>query len=168
MSLLKKITARTVFGSKSDVLELVLADKTAKHYLYRVTGIATSTKEGDGDNGPWQALRGRFKVVNYHTGEEHTSGICFLPNYITDMIAGELQASQDAKPQVAFVVDIWAKYSEASATTYEYGADQVIEADKDNDPLELLDKQANTIKPLSLPNNSAKKEVEDKSKKAAE
>ena len=44
VGLLKKITLRTVFGGKGDVLETVMKDKQKEHMLMRVHGFANGIR----------------------------------------------------------------------------------------------------------------------------
>jgi hypothetical protein len=151
MQLLRKISARTVYGSKGAVLEAVFKDKTKPHPLYRIVGICTGTRTGQSIEGEtdgaikrkpqpgdkmrdWTALLGNFEAVNALTGEVFRSGVCFLPNYVADLVAGQLTGDVD---NVRFAFDITAQYAEESATSYVYAATPLI-APKPDDPLAIL------------------------------
>jgi len=139
--LIRKISPRTVFGSKGDVLELIMKDKDAEHPLFIVAGKCNGRREGTGDNGPWTALLGRFMAQacdpnGKPTGTIYTAGVCHLPNYVVDTILGQLEEPGDT---VQFKFAIGAIYDEASATSYVYTATPLLEArPEDDDVLQLL------------------------------
>lgn len=137
MQLLRKISARTVFGSKADIQALVLADRTKAHPLFRVGGNVRRTRTGttkdraeetDGakaDNPrdkmrDWTALIGTFRALKTD-GTVYQSAVCFLPNYVTDMITAQLSSDDDAG--VDFVGDLYAKFDDNSATSYVFEFD---------------------------------------------
>lgn len=141
MQLVRKISPRTVWGTKTDVLELVLSDKTKEHPLFRVFGIAIGTRKGQskpegegGKSSEWTALLGNFEAHNLQSGEVFQSGQCFLPNYITDLVAGKLTEDTTS---VRFAFEITAAFDEASATTYSYGGSPLLPTEQ-NDPLKEL------------------------------
>lgn len=138
MQLLRKISARTVFGSKADIAQLCLNERTKAHPLFRVGGNVRSLRHGtakerteetegakrsDNPNDKmrdWTALIGTFRAMRVD-GAVFQSAICFLPNYVTDMIAAQLiDGDSDG---VDFVGDLYAKYDEASATSYVFEFD---------------------------------------------
>lgn len=139
MQLLRKISTRTVFGGKGEVLELVMADKTKPHTLYRVGGEATAILVGHGQDEtmrPWIALLGRFRAVNVKTGEIFTSMKCFLPEFLSQGIGAGL-GSEPGEKTVTFLFDITAQFDEASATSYVYGAAECLPPEE-GDSLERL------------------------------
>ena len=139
--LIRKISPRTVFGSKGDILTLVMSDKDAEHPLFVVAGKCNGKREGESDNGPWTALLGRFMAQacdekGAPKGVIYTAGVCHLPNYVVDSILGQLEEPGDT---VEFKFAIGATYDEASATSYVYTATPLIEAKpEDDDVLKLL------------------------------
>lgn len=118
MTMLKKITAKSLGFNKGKVQELCITDKETQHPLYRVVGIANGTKSGEGDNGPWVGLTGMFQATNIETGEIFSSAVCFLPRYIMEIYVGGLNL--EGVESVNVGVDVYAKYDEGSATSYEY------------------------------------------------
>jgi hypothetical protein len=154
MQLLRKISARTVFGSKADIQTLVLADRTKPHPLFRVIGICNGTRhgtskdrdeetagpnagqtiispgaKGDGKSKDWTALLGNFQATKLSTGEIFRSGVCFLPNYVTDSITGQLGVDVEA---VRFGFDISARFDGESATSYVFEAQNLMPAKPDD------------------------------------
>lgn len=165
MQLLRKISARTVFGGKSAVLETVFKDKTKPQPLYRVVGICNGTRHGqtiegeDGTQRPakqapsptdkmrdWQALLGNFEATNLQTGEVFRSGVCFLPSYVADIVAGQLIGDTQS---VKFAFDVYAVFDENSITSYQYQAMPLMAVSED-DPLKQL--SGSLQPPASLPN----------------
>lgn len=142
MQLIRKISTRTVFGSKSDVLELVFKDKTKDHALYVVGGIVTGTKRGDAkiegeqDKRPWVALTGRFKAINVR-GDVFNSAVLFLPLYLVESVEQALAIEGGGENIVHIKYGIFARFDEQSATSYVYGATSLIPVDAE-DPLEKL------------------------------
>lgn len=142
MQLVRKISARTVFGSKTNVLELVLTDKTKDHPLFVVGGIVSGTKsgeakiEGEDSKRPWVALTGRFKAINTR-GEVFQSAVLFLPAYLVESVTAALAIEGDDKGVVQIKYGVFAKFDESSATSYVYGASNLLPVDAD-DPVEQL------------------------------
>lgn len=129
--LLKRISTRSVFGSKEDIQRLVLSDEKKNHPLYRLYGYATGYvtgpskfKNADGsDQADWVCIAGDFEAVNMD-GEVFNAALCFLPNYITGPIANALKENSDIQ-QIEIAYDIVAQYDKNSATSYIYLAQAV-------------------------------------------
>lgn len=147
MQLVRKISARTVFGSKTDVLRLVMTDEKKDHPLFVVGGIVTGTKRGSSKvedeanpvtkiDRPWIALTGRFKAINVR-GETFQSAVLFLPLYLVESVESALAIEGDGKELVQIKYTIFAKFDETSATSYVYGATSMLEVDE-NDVVEQL------------------------------
>lgn len=159
MQLLRKISTRTVYGSKADIQALVLADRTKSHPLFRVIGFCNGSRTGatkdinEETGGPnardvkpktiapdgtpmrdWTALLGGFEATNLKTNEKYRSGVCFLPNYVIDSILGQLGSGVES---VKFAFDVAARFDEGSATSYIYEATSLIEP-SDDDALNVL------------------------------
>lgn len=153
MQLLRKISTATVFGGKGNVLDIVMKDRNTAHPLYRVVGIANGTREGKSkfDDRPdaqdWRALLGQFEATNLITGEVYRSGVCFMPGYVVDTVAGQFGGDVE---NIKFAFDIAAKYAEKSATSYEYFASPLIEP-AEGDPLSSLSASLTPIKALEGP-----------------
>lgn len=124
-TLLKKISTRTVFGSKADVLKLIIDDEKnpVNRFLYRVYGQAkgyvsgTSRFSDKDEPSNWTALAGEFEAVNSN-GEIFYAAICFLPAYVTGPIVEALK--EDGNEGIEFGFDIYAKFDATAATSYIY------------------------------------------------
>lgn len=164
MQLLRKITARSVFGSKADILRLVMSDEAKEFTIYRIVGVCTGSRKGGGDEdierneqkpgqaprvnyGPWEAMLGAFQATNAATGEVFRSGICFLPQFAADIVLGQLTGDVE---NVAFAYDITVKYDEASATSYVYGATSLMKVAED-DRLNALEGSLRDVPALAPP-----------------
>lgn len=142
MQLLRKISAATVIGGKNVVLEECFKDKTTPHDLYQVVGLCTGIKTGkdkqnkndDGSPKDWTALTGSFQATNLMTGEVFRSGVCFMPSFVTDAVAGQLNDEVDT---VRFAFKIGAHFDAESVTSYVYDATPLMEP-AEGDPLSLL------------------------------
>lgn len=123
-ALVKKITAKDLFGK---------VEKPEKEtFLFRVIGIATGFKTGEGTYGPWVKLTGSFKAIRFDTGEEVRSNAAILPDIANDLIYEQIK-SPDID-QVQFAFDIGVKPSD-SPTGYDWIAKPLTEI-SENDPLE--------------------------------
>ena len=133
MPLLKKISTRTVFGVKADVLKLVLADQKTNQFLFRVYGeamghVSGSSRFTDKDEpSNWTALAGEFEAIN-RDGEVFNAAICFLPAYVTGPIVERLK--EEGISKVLFGFDIYAAFDEKAATSYVYLAEPLRKADE--------------------------------------
>ena len=168
MQLLKRISTRTVFGSKEDIQRLVLSDEKKNHPLYRVYGYATGYvtgaskfKNADGTDQPdWVCVAGDFEAINTD-GQVFNASLCFLPNYIVGPIVQALRDSQDIH-QIEIAYDIVAQYDKNSATSYTYLAQQVKRGDEPTQ-LESLREKISGPAQLSAPEH--RKQIEAGKKK---
>jgi hypothetical protein len=125
--IVRKVQAKNVIGNVKRFLPELGKDGDptgAVTPLFQVYGHANGTRRGEGDNGPWVALEGRFEAVNItKDAEGNTDGRvfagpeCFLPEPMQSMIAGELEKTEpetgddgkpvmiDGKPKMRRVVD---------------------------------------------------------------
>lgn len=157
--LVKKISPRTVFGSKADIQKLVLSDQDAEHPLFLVAGKCNGQRQGESDMGPWTALLGRFMAQKLNAngqpeGIMYVSGRCHLPNYVIESIIGQMDEPGDV---VQFKFLIGATYDENSATSYVYTAQPLLEAKPEDDDVLLLMQLATTA--LPAPKKRGKKPV---------
>lgn len=147
MALVKKISTRTVFGTKADVQKLVLEDQKSNHFLYRVYGeargfVTGTSKFSDKDEpSEWQALAGEFEAVN-NDGEVFDAAVCFLPAYVIGPIVERLK--QEGVENVTFGFDIYAQYDEKAATSYIYLCEPLRRAGEEA----AIDKMREGLKPL--------------------
>lgn len=167
MQPLRKISSRTVYGGRADIVKAVMADQEKRVPIMRVIGRATDIKKGKGrrvetdevlspdemadtKDAPWKGLVGEFKATNLDTGEEFYSGVAFFPEFALDMIAGKLGGDVT---EVEFGIDIFAKYQEDSATLYVYEAD-FLSAMGEDDYMKALTARFEQQKPLAQITNA--------------
>jgi len=135
-SLVRKISAKSVCGK-------VEKPKKATP-LFTVIGIASKTKSGQSDFGPWTSLLGQFEATNIDTGELFIAPACFLPEPLNSMIAASLEETDDEGKQVnrsvQFAVEVGYKPNE-TAIGYEYTTKEIVESDQ-ADPLAALRAEA--------------------------
>lgn len=127
--LTKQISTRTVFGSKADIQKLVLDDQKEPQFLYRIVGEITGFVTGqskhdriDKETGEiskqeWTKFAGDFVAIN-RDSRQYEAVICFLPDYIGGPLRNAIAAEPGNAVQIGF--DIYAMYSEKSATSYEF------------------------------------------------
>lgn len=160
MEIVGKLTPRTLGWDRN-----ALGQETAKVpmdggkvLIGRIVGIVaglrtTIDKEtGDIHNG----LKGNFRGVSskeYADGPNAgkpvtvTSGVCYLPGGIQDMIEGALAQAReaDAKATVNFAIDLYG-IPATNKAGYSFKADNIVAA-QTVDPLSMLIEQAETNKP---------------------
>lgn len=137
---LKKMSARSVYGSVSVNRKKAEEGKGEQVGLFTFNGNVTGTKRGDSDNGPWLALVGTFYAVNSDTGQVSVSPLLYLPLEAATFVAGGL-----GKDVISLKVSgtIGVEANEKSAVGYiNYCTLDQVQGGKD-DPLmlELLEKQ---------------------------
>lgn len=125
----RNISAKSFGFDKSKLQEMCITDKTQAHFLYRVGGMATSTKvykdpNNEGEVG--EGLRGQFRAVD-KDGVTIDSAVCYLPGYINEQVIAALEVaqSQDRSAGVQFGYDIYARYDLKSATSYVFVAEDI-------------------------------------------
>lgn len=143
MQLIRKISAASLGWRKPEIQSAVLIARNEAVPLYRVGGVATGIRTGKSkfddreETSEWIALTGRFRAFTKHKdgeGETFESGVCFMPGYVVDAVAGQLSAETTG---VRFAYDIMAKYDEKSATSYTFHAVSLLEPAED-DPLDTI------------------------------
>lgn len=137
--LVKQISTRSVFGTKADLQKLVLGDQENPHFLYRVLGemegyvtgkgrFKRIDKEtGEATDTSWTKFAGEFVAI-LADGTQFISSLAFLPDYISGPFRQRLENDPDAF--LTFAFDIYAKFNEQSATSYEFIALPVRDASK--------------------------------------
>lgn len=127
--LLKQISTRAVFGTKADIQKLVLSDQEGNHFLYRIIGEIEGYVTGKGrfkridketgevQDTSWTKFAGEFVAIR-GDGVQYISGLAFLPDYVAGPYRQRLE--NDADQTMTFAFDIYAKFNEQSATSYEY------------------------------------------------
>lgn len=151
---LRKISTRTVLGSKDEdvkgmILEKVMKDKTKDHPLLRVWGVATRYKPGNSDFGAFLKFNGQFRALNIETGAVYRSAALLLPKFLEDELAGAL-GSMDAPKPSEFAIEIGAKYDKTSATSYVFTANSLVET-SESDQMKQLESRIRSENPRALP-----------------
>lgn len=122
-----------------------------KGAILRVAGIATGTKTGTSNYGPWTALTGDFYAVNLESGEEFRAGKAFLPSTALGLVEGALSDSPEG---VEFAFDFGVKAAE-NAIGYEYTVKPVVKA-KESDRMAQLLAQVQKESPVKIGHDGGK------------
>lgn len=131
-NIIRKITLKAVAG-KVDFDKLIATpDKYMK--LAKIYGIASKAAPDESEYGAFIRFKGRFRGVNFETGETYEAGAMILPATAQDMLAGVLEGTEGS---VEFAFEIAVKYDATSAVKYVYEIKPLFEVSKD-DPLERL------------------------------
>lgn len=140
MAQVKKISVAKVFGKITalDLVTVVDGKPTpidAPLFVMRVGGLATGTKDGVSDNGPWKCLVGDFVAYGARDGVEHRAPYCFLPDVaLTPIVVALAQAgTQGAR----FMIDVAVIPDATSATGYVYTFTPVVKV-AGEDPIAAL------------------------------
>lgn len=145
MAQVKKLSIAKVFGKVTAALLMVagadgkVVPNPTPVRLMRIGGVATGTKTGVGDYGPWECLTGEFVAYSAKDGEEQRAPYAFLPDVALIPITVALKATPGASVQ--FLIDVFAKHSTESATGYEYTFEPVVKP-QGEDPIARLLAQA--------------------------
>lgn len=165
--LCKVINTKSVFGSKADVQTLVLPEENRKtpQFLFRVMGQITGYVQGpskfkrtDAETGEvseqmWTKFAGDFYAVN-RDGREYESAICFLPDYVGGPMMQAIKDDQEHNA-VDFAFDIYAAYSDKSATSYEFIA-QPLRRDTGPSAIERMQENLPALPGATKPKQIAK------------
>lgn len=187
--LVGKLTAKSL-GWDRFAIGAATQDTTQPQKLARVVGIVSGLRQTvNNETGDIQSgLKGNFrgvstltlkvpeknddgtdkmkdgKPVMRDTGEviTVTSGVCYLPGGIQDMIEGALASAKekDAKATVSFAIDLFA-LKDTNKAGYTFKAETLVNAEE-RDPLDLLLEQAGGNAALPAPEGDAVEVVEDK------
>lgn len=145
-----------------------------KVLIGRIVGIVAGLRQTvDNDTGNIHTgLKGNFRGISSKKGEDGkpitvTSGVCYLPGGIQDMIEGALAAAQesDAKATVQFAIDLFG-IPATNKAGYSFAADNIV-APTAADPLALLLEQAATNKAEALPAPEGSETIGDQVEKPA-
>lgn len=180
--LVGKLTAKAL-GWDRFAIGGATQDTTAPQKMGRIVGIVSGLRQTvNNETGDIQSgLKGNFrgvstktlmvpekdkdgndkmkdgKPVMKDTGEAITvtSGVCYLPGGIQDMIEGALASAKekDAKATVSFAIDLFA-LKDTNKAGYTFKAETLVEAGE-RDPLDLLLEQASGNNQLPAPEADA-------------
>lgn len=134
-TLLKKMSAKTICGNVKEEVKQIGEDGEVA-LLYKVWGIASGIRTGDGPTGPWLGFTGSFGALRASTGEAFSSGEVFLPNPLPGMLEEALRENE----KVEFGLEVFVKRRDDLAIGYEYLAKPVVQAQQ-ADPLQHLKDQ---------------------------
>lgn len=137
--IVKRMSARTIMGSADAIRQIVYTNTVNDGDtvdLFNVYGIAFDLERGDSDYGPWIAILGSFEAENLHTGELVRATKLFVPDVVTNLLAGVLK-SRDGVQSAELSFCIVAKRDKSAATGYVYIARSLLPPSAD-DPLEKM------------------------------
>ncbi len=152
-----KLSVKSFGFDKGTLLELVMADKEKSHFLVRFGGIATGLRKykipanqiKDGEDSGF-GLSGTF-IGTSTDGEQIKGSVLYLPRYVHDMVEAALTMGDDVQG-VRIGFDIYARWDDASATSYVFTARDLL-----NEGSESVDAVVNTIMALPMPGQSGQK-----------
>lgn len=136
--LIKKMSTKTVYGSRLDIAEACLVDRAKPVSLFDVIGIARNVVKGETAQGPWLAFVGEFQAMSHNPRFANlifVSGRLFLGGPAQDLLAGQM--AQGGDNNVEFGFTITAQADEGSATGYTYNAVPLVDPAADN-PVDRL------------------------------
>lgn len=113
MSLIKKISAKTVLGNIVQIVAALEVGETVEGYA--VAGHCEGFETGMSTYGEWRRFVGDFHVTNYITGEVNRAPSCHVPELLDNILYNSIKDS----------VSIDA--SRATKTTKYYGLSSPIE-----------------------------------------
>lgn len=171
MELVGKLTPKALGWDRNKIgseVAKVPADG-GKVLLGRFAGIVAGLRQTvNNDTQEVQSgLKGNFRGISSIDKSEVTSGVCYLPGGIQDMIEGALAAAKeaDAKATVNFAIDLFA-IPATNKAGYSFKADNIV-APNAADPLAMLLEQAEqNSKAAALPAPEAAAETEKAATKA--
>lgn len=131
-TLLKKMSTKNIICNPKEALRLIDKDGEVKE-IYKILGIVTGFKAGEGDYGSYVAFAGQFHAVNTVTGEEFESGKAFLP----EPLPGMIQAALSNSDSVEFALSVSMKRRDDLGIGYEYLVSPIVDT-KRADPLAHL------------------------------
>jgi len=150
--IIRTITTKAVAG-KVD-FDKLYATPNKQMTLAKIFGIASKAKPDESDLGAFIRFGGRFRGINYETGETFEAGSLILPATAQDMLAGILESVEGS---VEFAFEIGVHYDATAVTKYVFDIVPLFEASND-DPLERLSRRV----------ESAPAQIADKSKAKAD
>lgn len=152
-TLLKKMSTKNVISNPKEVLRLIDKDGEVKE-IYKILGIVTGYKPGEGDYGSYVAFAGQFHAVNTVTGEEFESGKAFLP----EPLPGMIQAALANADNVEFALSVSMKRRDDLGVGYEYLVSPIVDT-KRADPLAHLKAAVKAALPAPVASTDDEKEA---------
>lgn len=156
----KKLSIADFGWDKPTLQKLVLTDQTTKHFLARFTGVANAVRPyKDKETGETRfGLMGQFEGVD-GDGVTLSAAVLYLPSYINDLIVAALSTGEDVVG-VRIAYDIYAEYSEKSATSYTFVGRDLL-----NTQLAGVEEVKEQIKALPMPSGGSVKALAAPAKK---
>lgn len=125
--------------------------ENATLYLGRVVGVANRTKRGTNQQGqPFVGLVGTFQGIPADTSRPIVQApVCYLPNYICEMVAAEIENAPEGELYQANVaVDVFSVKNE-TPIGFQYTVTSLIDTQAENPAQKLLASISN--KPVAVP-----------------
>jgi hypothetical protein len=148
MEMLRKLSTKTIMG------KLEKPETGTEIFLYRVWGMATRFKSMETDKGISIGLIGRFRAKR-SDGKEFEAGTLWLPLFLAESISGTLASDSVNEVQFAYDCYVAGVEPEESPIGYMYYFRPVLEPEKENDPLSLMEQSF--TKALPAPETDKKK-----------
>ena len=140
------------FGFTKPVLQkLVLSDQESKHFLVRFTGAASAVRPyKDKESGETRfGLMGQFQGRTAD-GQEQNGSVLYLPSYVNDLVVAALSMGDDVVA-VRIAFDVYATYSEKSATSYTFIANDLL-----NSSLAGVEEVNEQVRSMAMPGPAVK------------
>lgn len=149
INLIPKLSIKTL-GCNPKQATTAEGEPSKKVFMCRIMGIARNVKGAVGQDGdPVFGLTGQFEGTN-NKNETYSSGVCYLPSGIQEMIQDPLEAliAQDKSAAITFTMDLFA-VTATNKAGYSFSAELISDAQRE-DPFAALRQNA-ARKPLPLP-----------------
>lgn len=145
----RKLSVKELGYDKATILETVLADREANHFLGRFVGSVTGlkpykVKEGDRAGETAYGLQGMFEATGGN-GNTKDGSVLYLPGYVNDAIVSIFAADEDVS-SVKIAFDVYARYDADAATSYVFTVHDLL-----NTGSESVDEVKEAIKSLPMP-----------------
>ena len=149
----RKLSVRELGWDKATILQTVLSDQKAKHFLGRFVGSVTGLKpykikEGDRAGETAYGLQGMFEATG--NGETKDGSVLYLPGYVNDAIVS-IFATDESVSAVKIAYDVYASYDESAATSYVFTVHDLLNTGSDS-----VDEVKEAIKALPMPSEPLK------------
>lgn len=132
VNLIKKITLKTIGAQPAPNSIDVTTD------LCAVYGRADRMELGSTTFGEYVKFKGQFEAQNIATGEIFQSGELIVPEIVSDLITGAMEANEGQAVEFAFIITAIADKKEGGqGRGYQFTAKPLIEEQK-SDPLAML------------------------------
>lgn len=117
---------------------------TGEVFVMRILGVCRAVEVVTSPYGEAIKLKGEFRATG-QDGAESVSGVCYLPDVLTDMIAGAVE-NAEGRP-VEFAFDIFALPDETSTVGYVYDVRSLTQME----PTDAIKRLASNLPAPALP-----------------